>query len=444
MSDARHVEGQAADSAAKHSAERSTADNDTLTLADEVLGKLDICRTTITGLEGEWLDLRGVHLSDRLREWGMSPQSLMKCSFSNVLFGTRDRAKPPAILADLGLADSTFSNVLFIYVALEGAYCRKCRFTDCDFRYAQFARTSFQDATLAKCDLYRAHFAAANVFSNATFIGVSLDKAWLEGITGLTKAMFDDPATGPALAQERSDEDYTDWLGLRKRDRPTQHTIERAVEDKKSEAADVYRALSGLWTAQGQFDDASFAYVRSKTLEREYMEPRHVRRVNAARVDRNAQRQQARARKVAAGGDPSKVTEKDREYADEEDDAMMLYGARGFLSYIWLWLAGRAKYGESVPRVAFAVAALTSIPAVAYWLLGGVREHGEQIDVSAHPVASLGKCMLFSLEQLTTSSTNDLKSANHWVDLIGTSQTVLGIVLLGLLGFVLGNKLRSA
>ena len=94
------------------------------------------------------------------------------------------------------------------------------------------------------------------------------------------------------------------------------------------------------------------------------------------------------------------------------------------------------KFGESLPRVFPWIALLIAVPALGYWISGGI-----QLDGGGD--ADVWDCLLFSAGRLAASTPERL-SATVAVEWIGVAQTFLGIALLGLLGFVLGNKLRSS
>ena len=106
------------------------------------------------------------------------------------------------------------------------------------------------------------------------------------------------------------------------------------------------------------------------------------------------------------------------------------------------WLC---DYGESLSRVlrAFLVTVLTF--AAFYALTGSlVRTEagpgGAVGDPSRNPLLLLG----FSFLNMCTSGSPDigLKPANHLIFFISSLQYVLGLVLIGLFGYVLGNRIR--
>jgi uncharacterized protein YjbI with pentapeptide repeats len=268
---------------------------------DEVLGiprtpgpAPDVLKGWLPGDE-PWLDLRERNVRQMLHAAGKERDALHKMVFSRVAFGDRDRETEPADLTYASFAYSTFEHVSFANTGLVGVYFRGCKFTACDFRYTYLNRTSFQDAEFENCDFYRAFFEAANIFTKANFKRVSFDKAWLAGVSGLTKETFergkDANKRNLPMAQECDEEGYADFLEATQANRPASHAAEVAVRDAMLDVAEIYRSLSGMWTEQGQLRSAGFAYVRCKALERDYYSPLRRWNTNRRRDKRNSERE---------------------------------------------------------------------------------------------------------------------------------------------------------
>lgn len=102
------------------------------------------------------------------------------------------------------------------------------------------------------------------------------------------------------------------------------------------------------------------------------------------------------------------------------------------------WLC---DYGESLPRVARAFLAVLLFYALLYGVTGSLVSKG---DTTPGFVPYVIELLLYSLGSMTTVGTGDagLRPTSDLVALIGASQSILGPILLGLFGFVLGNRLR--
>jgi hypothetical protein len=304
-------------------------------------------------------------------------------ALANVVFG-RHGGLPPAGLVGAVFRGASLQNCSFAHVDLTGADFRGCRISDCDFRYAIFHHTTLSDATLVMCDLYRASFQEGTVMANATFELVSLNTT-LAGVTGLTWASFARTQGRPPLVTE-SEDDYRKFLERTRDDRPKTHDLERAMDERLDDAARTYRQLSGLWTSTGQFRDAGHAYAYGRRLERQAVGP------GAGRTRFQP------------------------------------------LLWLWLWFVDLlCGFGESLVRIVPWLLAVALLPGIAYWLFGGVN--------GAH---GIGDDLLFSASQMTASAPSRLTASSSLVEWFRVGQTVSGVALLGLFGFVLGNEIRSS
>lgn len=301
----------------------------------------------------------------------------------DVVFG-RHGGPSPALLAGTSFRRSTLEHCFFAHVDLSGADFRDCRISRCDLRYATFRRTTLGDATLVLCDLYRASIDEGTVMLNTVFELVSMP-ATLDGATGLRWASFAGVDQRPALVTE-SESEYRDFLTWTQGDRLETYPIDQALKDRLDDAAGTYRDLCGFWTGRGQFRDAGLAYAHSRRLERQAVGPR--------------------------------------------------FRGRPFRPLLWLglWLADLlCGFGGSLGRIVPWIAIVALVPGAIYWLAGGVHGgHGISDD------------LLFSASQLTASTPARLTSASALVDWVSILQTLTGIALIGVFGFVLGNKIRSS
>jgi pentapeptide repeat protein len=424
-----------------------------------------------------WLDLRDEahRLFDKKR-------------YEQVVFGERYGAT--RTFGNQNLKDSEFVSVRFAQCMFDLTNFRNSVFYDCDFRYARFTQVSFEECWFAECDFYRAVFVEANSFIRAQLVHTSFDEAWLAGVLGLDRSTFahsltwrrhrttpdrhtnqdrlrrietykrNDPIQGklpkepdePESFQSAVDGSYrpalwpqklrfpqplrwlavSRWLGvypgrpaaltqeaptlsyyyfLRRKasDRPDYYGPVAGVRKAALQASNTYRSFAGLWSSQGQFDDSSFAYVRSKILERRQLSPWRLLRKYPGEHDESRK-----------GG----------------EDAY-----HWWMLFSWLWLCaagGIAKFGEGILRVFLSFLILVIVvPGVVYTISGSVVEHH-------HSGISLWQGILFSLFQVTSHTSQTLSGRGTWVDVLGTVQVLLGVVVIGLLGFVLGNRLRSS
>lgn len=109
------------------------------------------------------------------------------------------------------------------------------------------------------------------------------------------------------------------------------------------------------------------------------------------------------------------------------------------------WLC---DYGESVQRVLAALVVVYVAFVAIYGVTGAVtRTTTTPLGVTRQVVRSVPDLALFSLTAMTSGKsvaapTTGLEASDADVHLLIALQSVLGIVLLGLFGFVLGNRVR--
>jgi hypothetical protein len=76
--------------------------------------------------------------------------------------------------------------------------------------------------------------------------------------------------------------------------------------------------------------------------------------------------------------------------------------------------------------------------AVLYYLLDAL------VDASGNPSSGWLHCLLYSGGAFTTFGVDTLKPANDWIRALSIFESGVGIALTGLLGFVLGNRIRRS
>ncbi len=298
-----------------------------------------------------------------------------------VVFG-RHGGSPPAILRGTSFRNSRLEECLFAHADLTDADFRGCDIVRCDLRYAMFCRTTLGDATVVRSDFYRATLGQGTVMLNTTLELVSLTTD-LEGAQDLAWTTFSARSRPPALVLE-DEGAYREFLQPTKGDRLASYDIDAAIADRLLDAARIYRLLCGLWTERGEFRDAGAAYAHCRRLERQATGP--------------------------------------------------FYRGRPFRPFTWLWLWFAdllCGFGQNLGRIIPWLVALALLPGVAYAIVGGVA--------GAH---GIGDDLLFSASQLTASTPARFAATSPLLDWIRVVQTLLGVALLGLFGFVLGNKIR--
>lgn len=346
-------------------------------------------------------------------------------AWSCLIFGLNDRF-PRASLAGCNFAHATLSWCFFVGVELHYLDFTESQLEDCDFRFATFRGMRLGSANFERCDLYGAAVQAATIATNIRFTQSSLPQ-FGDGITGLDWSCIAGRKPPPVASEDGSS--YEAFLERTRHERPPQEAdMAEAVDTRLLDAAKTYRRLSGYWMAQGQFRDANRAYAKSRRLERAAASPlfailrrlrkegsfRHSWRERRQREDRCQQRH-AHAGTVFIRG---------------------LYRRRMLRPLVWLglWVADVTScFGQSLTRVAATLLVVAIVPGIAYSSLHGVS--------GAHGLAD---DLLLSVSRLTAYTPPGVRPVGRVVVWIGIVQSALGIGLIGLFGFVLGNVLRQS
>lgn len=295
----------------------------------------------------------------------------------------RNHDSKQAILYDVSFERSRLEWCELVGVDLDRVSFEACEITDCDLRYTTFRRVRMAEVSFKRCDLYRACLLQGTELQRSRFSLVSPPDVY-ESVTGLRWSSFCG-ADGPAMIAESATE-YAPFLQRTREERQPDRPLEAAVKERLENAAESFRTLSAFWDARGQFEDGGRAYAHSQRLLRRSAGP--------------------------------------------------FYRGRPFKPGRWLglWTADLVcGFGESLPRIFAALAAVALVPGLLLGLLGGVNgSHGLDDD------------LLFSVAHLTTAQVAHIEASGRVVEAVGIAQSIVGIALLGLFGFVLGNKIRRS
>ena len=262
---------------------------------------------------------------------------------------------------------------------LTGADFRGATFDDADLRFASLRGAELQGATLKRVDLRGAEL------RDARLAGVDLSGCDIRHVrvcdAWLEKTRMHRDQLGGVIGEELSEEYDLAALG--------------------------YLALERNFAGLGDPDSAVWAYLRRRRMQK-----------NWAR--RRAGAERAAGRWGAATG----------------------WYARFAGDQFTEWLC---DYGESVPRVLASLAVVFLGFSLIYGLTGGVvrliDSHGTLVrSVTRHPF----DLATFSLMAMSTSGSPviGLMPRNEFIQFLIALEAFLGISLTGLLGFVLGNRIR--
>jgi uncharacterized protein YjbI with pentapeptide repeats len=295
-------------------------------------------------------------------------------------------------LRNCSFRNATLTRVSFGHSTHEGSDFRNAKIHSSDLRYALIIAGTFRDATLCYCDLYRAVIERGTVFEGSNLYWCSLHSTDLRGSTLRlqnlrTRLPHEDPEELHRIHQ------------LLEGVLPTDVDIEseEKVDKRLGDASETYRHLAGCWSAMGCYRDEGTAYQRAKDLELQ----RTVHQMRSAPT--------LSGRIVAT--------------------------YRAFLLAVAKVLCG---YGERLDWIALWIAGLALVPAAALWVRHGV------IITRPGPAPGSLDYLRYSLGNMVTAPPGDLRPKSSAIDFMLVLQTLVAIPLLGLFGFVLGNRFRRS
>jgi Pentapeptide repeats (9 copies) len=375
-------------------------------------------------------DSHGSDEPDGWPPWHNEEPEFEEYTFKRCEFGKR--------LANVGFRDCRFEKCTF-HSYVRSVEFMRCEFVDCEFDYSaiistklkfcRFEGCTFTGAAILRCDLYRAEFRRGNVFQRAKVGLVSLSRADVRGAGELRHVSFppfhdgdelapgvEEPQHPPSSSEEvrrlcaavelpliqEEPAEYEELLLHTTLTRPVDETLARRV----IETSDAYRMLSGVWMSVAAYDDGSWAYRQSRHYTRASLAP-------------GMRRSAAAGRKVAIV---------------RREDGLRRAGA-----WLGLALAGPlCGFGTRLRGIVAAVCGLVAGFAVLLRAFDAVRvseqqtiHHGGWFDALRYSVGQL----------VTTPPANAALSSRGW-GLAASLETLIGITLLGLFGFVLANRLR--
>lgn len=313
------------------------------------------------------------------------------------------------VLRFADFTDALLDNAEFSGADLWGARLEGAEATNASFRKARAAEANFAGADLSGCDFEDADLKKA-VFRGAKLRGANLRGAILTGADlegcDLTEANL--PRVNLTVCNLRHVRIAGAWL----------ETTRMGFEQFGGK---VGEELTGSW------EEARQAYL---TLERNF---RSLGVPEAASLSYRAARRMGRreARRLAV------AAVRARRWRDALPEAAHFIGD-AFAE----WLC---DYGESLARVGRAYLVVMIAFAVFYGATGSLLHEGTAPAGHAMPpTRDVFDLLGFSFLNMATSTTPDigLKPASHFVYFVTCLQYIVGVVMIGLFGYVLGNRIR--
>ena len=302
-------------------------------------------------------------------------------------------------LEGMELEGVDFSNCTLQQVSFKKSVLTNCRFRGaklrwCDMRYVKIEGATFEDAEIEFCDFYRAFVDGVVIFTGSKVSNCSLTKAYFGDSALIRKYNL----VGHRILQQ-SEKDYrrflTEWhkfgTGTRTNDVGAQSdwSPEKAIRGRWAECEELYKNLNSQWAGRGFVADSNWAYVQGRRMERN--------------------------RRIWQMSDPNvalftKVKNVWKIATNVVSD--LLFG-----------------FGESMVRMVLTYIVTVFIFAWAFSCNISILEYSEAFVVSLKNMAGMDSEVLANVSPL--------------VDMLNVVQTTIGILLTGIFGFILGNKIRN-
>ena len=284
-----------------------------------------------------------------------------------------------------------YENTKVIDCSFENAKVSNCRFRDAEisksnFKYAQINTATFEDARSKCCDFYRASFLGVVVFRDCEIENCSLHYTLFSDGAIIRR----DNIKNNTILQQ-NDERYKDFLEDA-RDKAVNKVgwdVAKSMSERFRDAEDIYRALSALWLSKGYLSDSNWAYVQARKMECEKL------KLELKEIPKNERKS-------------SKI-----------------------LRY-WIKIKGNQLvgllfgYGESLKKVLATYIFIFIVFAFLY--------------IMSIPDATFNEALTLSFYSMFPSSSE--LSLDSFTNMLNTAQTTMSIILAGILGFVLANKIR--
>lgn len=378
-------------------------------LDDADFGGANLRRATLIGAVGRSARFAGAILE----EADLTETDLSGADFSGIVAGQIG-------LSHAMLEDARFGGAAMRFADLKEALLDGADFTRADLWGTDFTGADADDTVFREARLDEAKLGDANL-TQADFEGASLAKAVLAG-SRLRGASF----TGAKLdGADFSGADLSDtnlvrlnlatcrlrhakfsgaWLnGTRMQVEQLGGAVGEEVAGSFAAAQASYLALEQNWKSIGDQDAASWAYKRGR------------------RMGRHHAGQQAWAA-----------------WRERDWPAFAKHGYRWVADRFVEWLC---DYGESLSRIARAFVLLIGVFAVLYGLTGGLMIlEGPEAGPTYNPLDLLS----YSALNMMTANPPEigLRPTGRVTNLLVGIEGAVGIILMGLFGFVLGNRLR--
>lgn len=357
------------------------------------------------------------HIKDvDLSGMDISGYDFSECLIENVVFASeeqQDREIKNLNFKEAKLIQVSFAGASLVNCNFDGEKSRldrvsfmkcnlhKCRFRNAsiswsDFRYTEINMATFEGARIDFSDFYRAFFVGVVIFRNSLIHNCSLYYTYFDEGSTIRKENL---VKGKILQQEKSAyrNFLIDWktmgTGLRKNDQNSvsDWSPDKSLKSRYADAEDIYKTLNGLWMSKGFLGEANWAYVKGKKMER------------------------------------------NRLIADlTNSDVESFQKLKNIPVIIWNYLSDTMfGYGESMIKMVMSYIFMVFLFAYFYYASSEVS------------LPNYARAVGISFKNMVAMSSDEVSNVSPLIDFLNIIQTTIGILITGIFGFILGNKIRN-
>lgn len=311
------------------------------------------------------------------------------------------------LLENVSFENATLDNCNFDASNLSKISFKNCKMIACrfrnstilwsDFRYSEINQVTLEGAIIDYCDFYRAFFIGVGIFRKSLISNSSLYYTYFDEGSTIRKENL---AGGRILQQNKNNYNkfLIDWnkYGTGERKNNQQNSIsdwnpKNSLNVRFADAEDIYKNLNGLWVSKGFLGDSNWAYVQGKRMERHRMIAELLyEKITFFR----------KLKKVVA-------------------------------IIVNLFLDLLFGYGESISKMIFTYILVVFSFAYVFYASYEVT------------TPTYVNAMEISFKNMVAMTSEEVKSISPFIDFLNVVQTTMGILLTGIFGFILGNKIRN-
>jgi hypothetical protein len=353
-----------------------------------------------------------------LSQLDLEDYSFEGSKLENISFYNRTKPKQRKTLKNINFKNTVLNNVSFdnsdiedcdfdgagsilSRVSFRNCIFHKCRFREttfswCDFRYCEINSATFEEAKFDFCDFYRAFFLGIIIFRKAQISNCSLFYTYFDESVLIRKDNLKD---GRIIQEDR--EAYLKFLkewnilgtGIRKSDqnRISNWSPDKSIIARYEDAEDIYKTLNGLWQSKGFLSDSNWAFVKGKRMERLNMYKK------LRFVEKNIFKK----------------------------SELLLLISWNYLTDIMF------GYGESLIKMVVSYTIIILVFAFFYF---------------SYPKLGIANFIIavgYSAQSMLAMTPDEIRNISPTIDFLSLMQTSLGILITGIFGFILGNKIRN-